>query len=472
MIKALWFAVKVGLLIALAVWIVDRNGTMQFGWVDGDGHKIDVTMELGFFLLCILGLVLLSIFIYQIIKTFVDFPKSYQRYSEVRAKEKGYEALTRGLTAVAAGDAKAAAREAERAGGLLPDDGGLPLLLEAQAARLAGREEDATKSFVALLEHKDAGFLGVRGLLQSALDNGDDEGALALAERALDLHPKQPWILKITYDLLIRMRLWYRAEKILSRLEKQKAVDADKALSDRIALLMAQAEDDVGEGYVADSILLIKKVLKMSPGFAPAAILMANIQREQNHHKKAQKTILKAWKNETSGALVDYWLEIIPSEDAEDKLSRLRWLQKLLNAHPNSPTGQRVAGELAMEAGLWGEAREYFKQAEEEGISSRLYKDLAALEEKSGGDKEAAKVWLEKAAEAPAVKGWICQQTGRRYARWSPIATPHGSFNTIEWTRPKAELDPVMLIEEQGKMETAILDAPSVKKAKDGEEAA
>lgn len=465
MIKAFWFAIKVGVLIALAVWIVDRNGSMQFGWVDAEGHEMVVTMELGFFLLCVLGLVLLSIFVYQTIKTFVDFPKSYRRYSEVRSKEKGYEALTRGLTAVAAGDAKAARKEAERASGLLPEDGGLPLLLKAQAARLEGREEDAVENFVALLEHKDAGFLGVRGLLQSALDNGDNEGALALAERALELHPKQPWILNIIYDLLIKNRKWYRAEKILTRLEKQKAVTADKAKSDRITLWMAQAEDDVAEGYVADSLLLIKKVLKKASGFAPAAILMADIQRQQNNPKKAEKTILKAWKTETSGALVDYWLEITPEDDAQDKLAKLRWLQKLLNAHPNSPSGQRVAGELAMDAGLWGEAREYFKQAEEEGVSNTLYKDLAALEEKSGGSREAAKAWLEKAAEAPAIKGWICQQTGRRYTKWSPIAEPHGSFNTIEWTRPKSELEPFALIEQGARMREEMLEAPKAEAA-------
>lgn len=464
MIKALWFAIKVGLLVALAVWIVDRNGTMQFGWVDAEGHDYVMRMELGFFLLCVLGLVLLSIFVYQTMKTFIDLPKSYRRYSEVRAKQLGYEALTRGLTAVAAGDAKIAKKEAQKAGDLLPEDGGLPLLLEAQAARLEGREEDAVKSFVELLEHKDAGFLGVRGLLQSALDNGDDEGALALAERALELHPNQPWILKITYDLLIRMRKWYRAEKILTRLEKQKAVEAEQAQSDRVALLLAQAEDDVAEGYVADATQQVKQVLKLSPGFAPASILLANIQKEQDNLKKAYKTVKKAWKTGTSGALVTYWMELIPEEDKNDKLARLRWMEKLLKHNPHSPSGLRVAAELAVEAGLWGEAREYFKAAEEEGISSALYKSWAELEEKSGGGEIAVRHWLSKAADAPAAKGWICQQTGRRYTHWVPVAEPHGSFNTIEWTRPKAELDPVIMIEKKYKMNEAVLDAPETPK--------
>ena len=47
-------------------------------------------------------------------------------------------------------------------------------------------------------------------------------------------------------------------------------------------------------------------------------------------------------------------------------------------------------------------------------------------------DLAAGQNW-EKAADAAADKVWICRETGRIYDRWSPIAEPHGSFNTIVW---------------------------------------
>ena len=109
MIKALWFAIKVAAAIALVVWIAERPGTVRIEWVE-----YTVTVHVGLFLLAAIAFVLLTLFIYQTIKAFVDFPKSYARYSEIRAKEKGYEALTRGLTAVAAGDTKAAVAQAKR----------------------------------------------------------------------------------------------------------------------------------------------------------------------------------------------------------------------------------------------------------------------------------------------------------------------------------------------------------------------
>lgn len=155
MIKALWFAIKVGVLIALSVWIAERPGSVRIEWME-----YTFTIQMGFFLLVALVFVLLTLFIYQVLKTFVGFPSSLRRYNEVKAREKGYRALTRGLTAVAAGDKKAAALYSKKASKLLEGDTGLPLLLEAQAARLDGREEDAAQSFVALLEDKDASFWG------------------------------------------------------------------------------------------------------------------------------------------------------------------------------------------------------------------------------------------------------------------------------------------------------------------------
>lgn len=463
MIRALWFAVKIGALIALAIWIAERPGTVRIEWVE-----YTIIIHIGLFLLGALAFVLLTLFIYQTIKTFVDFPKSLARYNEIKDKEKGYQALTRGLTAVAAGDSRAANIHAKRASKLLKGDTGLPLLLEAQAARLDGREDDAAQSFVALLEDKDASFLGVRGLLQTAMDSGDDEAALALAEKALALHPKQGWILKITYDLHIRLQQWYRAEKILGKAEKFGAVSADKARSDRLALYLAQAEKDMGEGYGSDATLMIRKALKLDPGFAPAVMALADLHVKEGHPRKAQSLVLKAWKTHPHGGLAEYWLSLLHEDKATDKLARLRWCEKLLKANADSAAGQLMAGRAAMDAGLWGEAREFFKRAEDLHPSASLYQALATLEERSGHDETAIKNWLEKAAGAPAEKAWLCRETGLVYPRWAPVAQPHGSFNTIEWRAPSAYGEPVVLLNDdtakRGDMADALIEAPDVSK--------
>jgi uncharacterized membrane-anchored protein len=248
MIKALWFLIKVTALIAIVVWLADRPGTMRLDWIDLQGNDIAVNVQIGVFLAALFGFVLLSIFIYQTIKTFVDLPKSMARYNEIKAREKGYKALTLGLAAVAAGDRSGAVKQAKKARKFLPDDTGLPMLLDAQAARLDGRESDAAQSFVALLEDKDASFLGVRGLLQAALDTRDYDTALTLAERAMASYPKQVWILKIAYDLQLKAKTWDRARGTLRALEKSGGISAERAQSDKAAILVAAGDEQLEHG--------------------------------------------------------------------------------------------------------------------------------------------------------------------------------------------------------------------------------
>jgi HemY protein len=303
--------------------------------------------------------------------------------------------------------------------------------------------------------------------LQTALDNGDDEAALSLAEKALTLHPKQGWILKIVYNLQIRLRQWYKAEKTLTRLEKSSAWNKEKTAGERLALYLAQAEKDIASGHKTDAALMIKKAIRLNPAFTPAIIMLAQTHKVDGYPGKAQSIILKAWKTAPHGALAAFWMKLLEEKKSHDKLERLRWIEKLLKTNKASATGQRIAGQAAMEAGIWGEARDYFKKAEElsQGrASAGLYRSLAALEERSTHNETAIKHWLNKAADAPADKTWICRETGRVYDRWSPIAEPHGSFNTIIWAAPYNREEPVLLLNDNTKpgneMSEALIEAP------------
>ena len=455
MLRALWLILRLAILVVGVIKIADVPGQVKIDWQD-----YTFSINLGFFLLICIGFVLLTIFIFQTIKTFVDFPKSYRRYREVRRQEKGYKALTIGLTAVAAGDTKAALAQARKARKFMPADTGLPLLLEAQAARLDGREEDAAKSFVQLLENKDASFLGVRGLLQSALDSGDTDGSLALAEKALALHPKQPWILKIVYDLRIRNKRWKLAYDVLIKIEKYGAVASAQIRSDRMALLLAQGDDAAHNGIVNDAKEYFSKALKIDPSFAPAATRLAGIYVHGLHFRKARSLIEKAWKIAPHPDLFESWCKLIEPKRAEDAIAQVRWAEKLMKLNPQSAQGWIGTARAAMAASLWGEARAFLQRAEMIEQSPVLYKLYAELEDRTDGDRHAMRDWLLKASTAPPPKVWICRQSGRVYPAWSPVAEPHGSFNTIVWDYA-ANAGSSLQLSQRSVMAEALIEAPA-----------
>lgn len=435
MIRALWFLLKAALLIGAALWVAEHPGTVQLDWMD---YKI--TIHIGLFLLGFLALLWLSMVLYRVIWSFISFPASLRRYREIKRKEKGYKALTLGLTAVAAGDAKTAAYQAYRTTRFLPDDTGLPLLLQAQAARMDGRAEDAQDSFKRLLENKDAGFLGVRGLLQTALDQGRYEEALTLARQGLDSYPKQQWLLTSVYDLEVRLERWDEARATLKRMEKAGACTPEKAQSDRIALWLAEAGVGVGSHGIASHdgearLKRLKRAYKDGPAFAPAALALAELYEERGQRRKAVSVLEKSWKKAPHPTLLPLWDRLAPVKKGPH--ARLRWYEHLLSLNPEHPESLLAAGQAAMHEGLWGEARTYLMKALDVQPSARIYNTLAELEDRSAHDEKAALHWREEAANAPAQPCWTCTQTGRLYERWLPVAYPHHAFNTIIWGVPR-----------------------------------
>ncbi|MFK7840144.1 MAG: heme biosynthesis protein HemY [Bdellovibrionales bacterium] len=460
MFRTLLFLVKVTLFVGVFIWLAEQEGSVRIDWL---GYTINA--HVGLFLAGLLTVILLSIFVYRVLKTFVDFPSSYRYYSEIRAKNKGYQALTRGLTAVAAGDTKAAIKHAGQARNLMPDDQGLPLLLEAQAARLEGRESDAQESFVSLLENKDTSFLGVRGLLQASMDAGDHKGALEMARRALRLHPKQPWILRTVYDLEIADRQWSAATQTLKRAERVGAIVKERALSDRVAMALAIALSAEEEGLHDVAVSQYRKAQTLDPLSIPAVLLSAEYFIRVEKPKKAISLIEKIWKKAPHAAFVDVWTRLMPNAHDTDALQRLKWYEKLVSINPSNARIQVAAGTAASEAALWGEARKFFDSAEEIRPSKELYKALAFLEDKASGDEHASRLWLEKAADVAAERVWICRESGRVYPHWSPIAAPHGGFNTIEWNYRIGEDadngEPVLLTSVVAAHDDTIIEVPN-----------
>ena len=431
MIRALWTLVKISIVVAAVVWIAEHPGTIQIVWLE-----YDMTIHIGFFLFALLVLVVAGIVIFSMVKGALDMPKTLVRYRDMTNKDKGFKALTIGLTAVAAGDAKSASYQAHRARAFLSNDNPLPTLLEAQAARLKGDELEASRAFIALMDNKDAAFMGVRGLLQSALDNGDYKSALELGHRALEDYPKQGWILCIVYDLEIKARNWDSAKKILYRAEKAGAIAVNKAQSDRVAMLLAEAEEFKQLGQEEFFFRALNKAYKFDKNFLPTALRLGRMYIERGKQKAAVSLVEKAWKRNPHPGLVALWAEAYQPPKDNDPMARVRWFEKLLSYNTESVEGLQALANVMIQEGLWGEARKHLEKAETIRPNVSLYKLWARLEERATHDDAEVRSWLEKAADAPRERVWICSETGRIYDEWSPISD-QGLFNTIIWDFPQ-----------------------------------
>ena len=446
MLRALLFLIKVGVLVAAAVWIADRQGSVVIGW---DDYRI--TVQTGFFLFGAIAVILLAIFIYRLIQLITSLPRTLRRTRALRRQAAGYKALASGLAAVAAGDTRAAIKAAERAHKFLPADQGLPLLLQAQAARLQGREEQAQTMFQQLTHHKQAGFLGVRGLLQAAMDRRDYERALDLARQALRLHPQQGWIIKLVYDLEIRQQEWDAALVTLGRALKAGVISSNQVTRDRGALYVAQAECAQAAGAGDQARGFLRMALKADPGFVPATLLLAKLYAEAGQSRAAIKVLEHGWRAQPHPDLASLWQGLqtsvksggLFSKPLTEPMARLAWAERLVALSPQHPESHLAAGIAAAAESLWGEARDHFRKAEALEPSGRLYKHWIALERRAGANPRVMEALQEKwdalIRQDRAERRWVCRMSGRIYDQWMVLAPPHGAFNTIEWVFPGAQ---------------------------------
>lgn len=444
MLRALWFFVQLVAIVIAAVWILEQPGSFSVQFQD---YTITATFGVG--LLLFAALIVLALLAFRIVNGIVSIPSFIAQKQREKHRQKGYRAMTRGFSAVAAGNAKEATSFAKQVRRYLPREGGLALLLEAQAARLRGEEAEARRIFRELLKDKDAAFFGIRGLLKSAMDDGDTARALMYAEQAMQVHPKQPWILKTVYQLNLQNRKWDDALAIAGKAVKYDAISKDKARSDHIAILLHQAREDELHGLALEAAKKVRAAYKKDKCFIPSVLAVLKIYQSQDSKRKMKSVLTQAWKEQPHPDLLPYWEALAPENTPRKPMRKLRYYEKILALKPDSVQGQMAAARAATDAKLWGEAKAYLTAAERIEPQAEIYRLRAEIEQLTTNNEEVVRSLLLKASEAPAGKVWYCTLTGHIYERWSAIAEPHGAFNTIQWGYPQRTGNVVSLFDGQ-----------------------
>jgi len=174
MIRALRFLFIVTLGVFALVWLLDRPGSVVLDW---QGYRAETSIAVLFGL--VIGIAFATAQGYRIWLFLCRVPSQMTEAWRQRRKQQGYQALTKGMVAVSAGDAEEAIRSVKRAEVLL-NEPPLTMLLSAQAAQLNGDEKAAEIFFKAMAENSETEFLGIRGLLGQAVKRDDTREALNL----------------------------------------------------------------------------------------------------------------------------------------------------------------------------------------------------------------------------------------------------------------------------------------------------
>ena len=287
MIRVLLFF---GILIVLAFaesWLVDRPGELVLNW---QGYRIETSVLVAVGAVFVAAAALLAL--WSLIRFVFKIPSLMAIATRGQRHEKGYAALSRGMIAVGAGDARQARKSAIEAHRLLRNEP-LALLLKAQAAQLSGETGEAEAAFQEMAKRNDTRLLGLRGLHVEAQRQGDAERAQEYAAKAREIAPL-PWAAKADFDHKVASGDWKGALALLDSAAGAKFLEKTTRERQRAVLETALALDRA-ETDPAGALALARAALKRAPALAPAVALGARLLADAGDARKAAKLIEAAW---------------------------------------------------------------------------------------------------------------------------------------------------------------------------------
>ena len=443
MLRALYTFLIIAGLAAISVWFADNPGDLVLHW---RGYEVRTSFVIGLGILIVLALVVL--FVWRAASGLVRAPASVSNFLDARRRQNGFLALSRGMVAVAAGDAADARRHAGRARKLLQDSP-MTLLLSAQAAQLEGHDAEAGKYFQSMLEEPETAFLGLRGLFVQARRAGDRANALEYARRAFRLRPNAGWAAQAVFEIEAADQEWGAALRTLDQSLKAKQVNKTVARRRRLVLLTALAMKEaeaarmkVGEERKPALEHALKQAMQavaLDAYFVPAVALAARLCGELGRVRKGAKLVETAWSVSPHPDLADAYMGLVEGESGYDRFKRMQ----LLAGHNRDHVESRVAlARAAIGARDWLAARGaleiFVGQDAVERPTQRICELMAEIEEGEFGNRGSAREWLSRALHAPEDPAWTGE--GWRSHDWSPTNPVTGEFDALTWRVPGLRL--------------------------------
>ena len=430
MIRLLTFFLVVLALGFGFAWLADRPGELSLLW---EGQLIEMSLAVAASI--VVAIVAAVMICWWLVRTIWTSPHSMRRFFRARKRDRGYQALSTGLIAAGAGNAALAKRMSSRARGLLrADQEPLILMLEAQAALIEGRQEDARRMYERMAEDPETRELGLRGLYIEASRLGANEAARQYAERAVEHAPYLPWAAKATLENKSRRGEWDDAIRLLE--QQRLAHVMNKAEAERLkAVLKTAKAKDALDGDPALARDMAVQALKHAKDFVPAALIAAQGYRREENVRKASAVLEQVWKRNPHPHIAELYVRLRNGDSAADRVKRA---EKLESLKPNNPDALFTVAEAALAARDFKRAREKAESLLRMSPSERVFLLLADIEEAETGDQGRIRHWMANALRAPRNASWVAD--GYTSDTWLPISPVTGRLDAFEWKVPFDQL--------------------------------
>ena len=424
----MWRAlVFIGLLCVAAfgaVWLAEQPGSVAITFA---GYAIQTTVAVA--VVGVIGIGFALALLWSVVNALIRLPARVTFASRARRRSRGYQAVSRGMVAVGAGDSIAARRYAGEAERLLGEEP-LTLLLKAQAAQVSGNRAVAETAFARMMDDPETRVLGLRGLFVEARRRGDPRAALQYANEAARIAPAATWASDAVMEARCAAGDWRGAIAALERRQSLGLIDKATLRRQRAVLLTADALDRQ-ERDPHGSLQAALDAVKLAPDLVPAAALAGRLLSHRGDLRKAARIVEAAWKSGPHPDLADAYLNLRPGDSGLDRLKRAETLAKHSSWDPEA----RIAvARAAMEAREFARARSALEPLTHDRPTMRVCLLMADLEQAEHGRSGRSREWVARASRARRDPAWIAD--GVVSDRWAPISPVSGRLDAFQWQSP------------------------------------
>ncbi|MCU0883553.1 MAG: heme biosynthesis protein HemY [Beijerinckiaceae bacterium] len=424
MLRILVFIAVASALAFGAVWLAERPGEVSIVW---GGMTIETTVAMA--AIGVAVLVLAGMMLWSLLRFMLGLPTAFSFASRARKRSRGYEAISRGMVAIGAGDPSAARRHASDARKLIPDEP-LSLLLSAQSAQLSGDKPAAEAAFKDMLDEPTTRVLGLRGLFVEARRRGDQIAARAFADEAVRLSPSLAWANDALLEFHSTAGDWAQARTAVERRAALRLSDKTESRRHRAVLLAAEALAKQ-EASPADALSAALEALKLAPGLTPAAALAGRMLSAKGELRKAARVLEAAWREQPHPDLAAAYVNLRTGDSLQDKLDKAQALMKL---KPTDPESVFAVTDAAIAARDYPLARKALLPLLAAVPTQRACLLMARIEDGEHGSAGRAREWLTRSVRAPRDNAWVAD--GIVSETWLPVSPVSGRLDAFAWTLP------------------------------------
>lgn len=432
MLRAIIFVV-IALLIAFgASWLSAQEGVTTITWL---GYRAEIDSSL--LVVAIIGFTLVVVLADRLVRAVFRLPYMLSSGWQERRRIKGEMALSLGFVALAAGDNRAAHKQARRAEKLL-EKGILTDLLVAQSSSARGDAKAASRYFKKLAAAPETAYFGQLGLMRLyQQDNGATQtkqiskDAYQAAQKAFALDATSAEAAQLILRKALEDRDWAKAIECLtvylnhsggqspSEVNKAKALYARLSLQRAMQIVEQHKDDSDGGARAAlkQAMSFCEDALAQTPDFAPASAYFVELALQIGNKKLAQKQAKSCF---LKAPFYDNLQSLRAAADDNDG-KFISDAMRLAKQSERPDDGYLAVALFAISVGIWASASQVLSHISDVYPRHNHYWRVKAAIAAGLEDDEAHHAALQQAADAPRAASWHCAQCGH--------SAPHYTFD-------------------------------------------